>query len=347
MAALQEREMRILAFERRMWRSPGAKELQIREDFAISATRYYQLLNELIDRPEAAAFDPALVNRLRARRSRRASRGLCVRRNPMNPAETGAGPAGRDQRRPGPADVPAEFLPRTPAGRAGLAALLSDPEHALIGLDFDGTLAPIVMRPRDARVLPGRGRGAEQAGPAGRHAGDHHRPAGCLRDRGGRAGRRARPRRYGHYGWERWRTARSPRCPPRPASPRRAASCPSSSLPPARRPAPGPRTRGTRWRYTPGGPLILPRRCGCCGAPRGAGRAGGAAGAARQDGDRASAARNGQGRSSQEFGFRTRFADRHVLRRRSRRHPGIRRHRRASRRWHTWSRGVQRLGRGV
>jgi hypothetical protein len=74
MAALQDREMRILAFERRMWRSPGAKELQIRETFAISATRYYQLLNELIDRPEAAAFDPALVNRLRARRSRRAGR---------------------------------------------------------------------------------------------------------------------------------------------------------------------------------------------------------------------------------------------------------------------------------
>ncbi len=55
MAALQERDMRILAFERRIWRSPGAKELEIRESFAISATRYYQLLNELIDRPEAAA----------------------------------------------------------------------------------------------------------------------------------------------------------------------------------------------------------------------------------------------------------------------------------------------------
>jgi hypothetical protein len=74
MAALQEREMRILDFERRTWRSPGAKELEIREVFAISATRYYQLLNELIDRPEAAAFDPVLVKRLRARRSKRARR---------------------------------------------------------------------------------------------------------------------------------------------------------------------------------------------------------------------------------------------------------------------------------
>jgi hypothetical protein len=34
-------------------------------------TRYYQLLNELIDRPEALAFDPMLVKRLRAQRARR------------------------------------------------------------------------------------------------------------------------------------------------------------------------------------------------------------------------------------------------------------------------------------
>ena len=74
MAALQERDKRILAFERRAWPSPGAKELEIQESFAISATRYYQLLNELIDRPEAAAFDPVLVKRLRARRAKRARR---------------------------------------------------------------------------------------------------------------------------------------------------------------------------------------------------------------------------------------------------------------------------------
>ena len=74
MAALQERDLRILDFERRTWRSPGTKELAIRESFAMSATRYYQLLNELIDRPEAAAFDPVLVKRLRARRSKRARR---------------------------------------------------------------------------------------------------------------------------------------------------------------------------------------------------------------------------------------------------------------------------------
>jgi hypothetical protein len=79
--ALEERDTRILDFERRLWRSPGAKELAIRETFAMPATRYYQLLNELIDRPEAAAFDPVLVKRLRARRTRRA------RRRSVRPAE--------------------------------------------------------------------------------------------------------------------------------------------------------------------------------------------------------------------------------------------------------------------
>jgi len=34
-------------------------------------TRYYQLLNELIDRPEAVEFDPVLVTRLRRQRSQR------------------------------------------------------------------------------------------------------------------------------------------------------------------------------------------------------------------------------------------------------------------------------------
>ncbi|MFF7982227.1 trehalose-phosphatase [Streptomyces sp. NPDC007901] len=44
--------------------------------------------------------------------------------------------------------------PRTPAGREGLAALLAQPRTALIGLDFDGTLAPIVADPEQARAHP-------------------------------------------------------------------------------------------------------------------------------------------------------------------------------------------------
>jgi hypothetical protein len=68
---LSEREKAILAFERQWWRYPGAKEQAIREVFSISATRYYQLLNELIDRPEALASDPILVKRLRRQRTER------------------------------------------------------------------------------------------------------------------------------------------------------------------------------------------------------------------------------------------------------------------------------------
>ena len=71
MSALSERDMRLLAFERGTWRTAGAKEQAIVEVLGMSATRYYQLLNELIDRPEALAFDPALVKRLRAQRARR------------------------------------------------------------------------------------------------------------------------------------------------------------------------------------------------------------------------------------------------------------------------------------
>jgi hypothetical protein len=71
MGALSEREVRILAFERNWWRQPGAKEQAIRDMLGMSATRYYQMLNELIDRPEALAFEPVLVKRLRRQRAKR------------------------------------------------------------------------------------------------------------------------------------------------------------------------------------------------------------------------------------------------------------------------------------
>ena len=71
MPVLSEQDMRVLRFERSTWRTVGAKEHAIAEILGISATRYYQLLNELIDTPEALKFDPVLVKRLRARRARR------------------------------------------------------------------------------------------------------------------------------------------------------------------------------------------------------------------------------------------------------------------------------------
>jgi hypothetical protein len=65
----QEREM--MAFERQWWKYAGAKEQAIRELFDMSATRYYQALNSMIDRPAALAADPMLVKRLRRLRSGR------------------------------------------------------------------------------------------------------------------------------------------------------------------------------------------------------------------------------------------------------------------------------------
>jgi Protein of unknown function (DUF3263) len=71
-AALTEREQRILAFEARWWKHAGAKEQAIRDTFALSSTRYYQLLNGVLDNPAALEHDPVLVGRLRRLRSTRA-----------------------------------------------------------------------------------------------------------------------------------------------------------------------------------------------------------------------------------------------------------------------------------
>jgi hypothetical protein len=72
---LDEREREMLAFERQWWRHAGAKEQAIRDRFGLSATRYYQLLNALLDNPAALAADPVLVGRLlRLRASRTRNR---------------------------------------------------------------------------------------------------------------------------------------------------------------------------------------------------------------------------------------------------------------------------------
>jgi hypothetical protein len=77
---LSERDQDILAFERQWWKFAGAKEAAVREKFAMSSTRYYQVLNALIDRPEALEADPLLVRRLRrlraARQRQRSARRL-------------------------------------------------------------------------------------------------------------------------------------------------------------------------------------------------------------------------------------------------------------------------------
>jgi hypothetical protein len=68
---LSRREHDMLAFERQWWRRPGAKETAIRDQFGVPPTRYYQVLNALVDRSDALAADPLLVRRLRRLRSAR------------------------------------------------------------------------------------------------------------------------------------------------------------------------------------------------------------------------------------------------------------------------------------
>ena len=68
---LSRRDHDILAFERQWWKYAGAKEEAIKQLFGLSSTRYYQVLNALVDRPEALAADPMLVKRLRRLRSAR------------------------------------------------------------------------------------------------------------------------------------------------------------------------------------------------------------------------------------------------------------------------------------
>ena len=70
-STLTELESRILDFERNWWRFAGAKESAIKELFDLTAPRYYQLLNDLIDRDDALTASPMLVKRLRRLREAR------------------------------------------------------------------------------------------------------------------------------------------------------------------------------------------------------------------------------------------------------------------------------------
>ncbi|HEX4017280.1 MAG TPA: trehalose-phosphatase [Frankiaceae bacterium] len=97
--------------------------------------------------------------------------------------------------------------PTTEAGRAGLAALLAEPQASLAALDYDGTLSTIAQRPEDATPAPGAfeavGALAERVGAVVLISG---RPAGQLLEL---TGLRTHPARHlitvlAQYGLERW-----------------------------------------------------------------------------------------------------------------------------------------------
>ena len=72
MSQLTDRDRAILEFEKHWWRFEGAKQQAIREQLQLSPTRYYQVLNDLVDDPAALLAEPVVVRRLqRQRQSRR------------------------------------------------------------------------------------------------------------------------------------------------------------------------------------------------------------------------------------------------------------------------------------
>ncbi|MGH2755778.1 MAG: DUF3263 domain-containing protein [Actinomycetota bacterium] len=88
MEELSEKEIEILDFERSWWKHAGVKEQAIKERFEMSATRYYQVLNELIENPAAMAHDPILIKRLKRlrmyRQKQRVARLLGAEYSPGN-----------------------------------------------------------------------------------------------------------------------------------------------------------------------------------------------------------------------------------------------------------------------
>lgn len=70
-AQLTDDQKAIIDFAARWWKYAGAQEQAIRDDFEISGTRFWQLLNDLLDEPAALAYDPQTINRYRRLRDQR------------------------------------------------------------------------------------------------------------------------------------------------------------------------------------------------------------------------------------------------------------------------------------
>ena len=65
---LTDVERSLLDFEREWWQLPASKMSEIRARFGFSTSSYYRTLHQLVDRPDAEAYDPLTVRRVRRRR---------------------------------------------------------------------------------------------------------------------------------------------------------------------------------------------------------------------------------------------------------------------------------------
>ena len=66
--ALTDAQCALLDFERTWWQLPQRKTEEIRSRFGFSSSSYYRALYALVDRPDAVAYDPLTVRRVRRRR---------------------------------------------------------------------------------------------------------------------------------------------------------------------------------------------------------------------------------------------------------------------------------------
>ena len=71
MTSLTDRQLDILTFERQWWKHVDPRTHSVRQLFGCSPLQYRRELAEIIDLPEAAAYDPLLVKRLRRQREAR------------------------------------------------------------------------------------------------------------------------------------------------------------------------------------------------------------------------------------------------------------------------------------
>jgi trehalose 6-phosphate phosphatase len=95
--------------------------------------------------------------------------------------------------------------PQTTEGRAGLDAIIAHPSRAVVGLDFDGTLAPIVPDPTTSRADPETRVALARLAPLlGWVVVVTGRPAGLAADLAGLHGLAPNITVLGHYGWEQW-----------------------------------------------------------------------------------------------------------------------------------------------
>ncbi len=72
---LSDRDRALLDFESRWNGHSAAKEEAIRRELTLTPARFYQLLERVIDQPDAAEYDAMLVHRLRRLREARARTG--------------------------------------------------------------------------------------------------------------------------------------------------------------------------------------------------------------------------------------------------------------------------------